>query len=64
MNETLVLLTTVAIIIILGHENNLDNFRIMLSEAKENHHNILLAANLAKSPLKNRSTYLELKLEL
>ena len=64
MNETLVLLTTVAIIIILGHENNLDNFRIMLGEAKENHHNILLAENLAKSPLKNRSTYLELKLEL
>ena len=65
MNETLVLLTTVAIIIILGHENNLDNFRITLGEAKENHqrqdtfallhNNNLLAEYLAKSPLKNRS---------
>ena len=37
MKHYIVLLTTVAIIIILGHENNLDNFRIMLGEAKENH---------------------------
>ena len=58
MNETLVLLTTVAIIIILGHEDNLDNFWIMLGEAKENHqrqdtfvllhNNILLAEYLSK----------------
>ena len=31
------LVTTVAIIFIFGHEDNLDNFRIMLGEAKENH---------------------------
>ena len=58
MNETLVLLTTVAIIIILGHENNLDNFPIMLGEAKENHqrqdtfvllHNYILLAEYLSS---------------
>ena len=58
MKHYIVLLTTVAIIIILGHENNLDNFRIMLGEAKENHqrqdtfallhNNILLAEYLAE----------------
>ena len=56
------------IIVILRHQNNLDNFRIMLSEAKENHQRLdtfLLLHTFKKNELKvHWEIEVELKLEI